>query len=69
MKTGHHKKRFGMIAIKNGFITPEQLIEALTIQGSEDIEQGFHRQVGEILLHQNIMTANQVEKVVTEIIS
>ena len=68
-KLEHYEKRFGIIAVEKGYITPEQLIEALTIQVREDIEQGFHRQIGEIFLNEDIMTADQIEEVVKEIIS
>ena len=62
-----YEKRFGLIAIEKGFITPDELIAALKIQVREDVEHGTHRQIGEILLDQNIMSANQVEAVVKTI--
>ena len=68
-KIEHYERRFGIIAIEKGYITAEQLVEALAIQVHEDVEQGYHRQIGEIFLHQDIMTANQIEAVVKEIIS
>ena len=46
----HYEKRFGLIAIRKGFITQEDLIKALSIQVREDVEFESHRQVGEILL-------------------
>ena len=64
----HYEKRFGIIAIEKGFITPDELIKALTIQVREDIEHGTHRQIGEILLDQDIMSANQIEEVVKVIL-
>ncbi|MBW2118941.1 MAG: hypothetical protein JRF53_14535 [Deltaproteobacteria bacterium] len=59
-----YEKRFGVIAIEKGFITPDELIKALTVQVQEDIEHLTHRQIGEILLDQDIMSANQIEEVV-----
>ena len=53
----HYEKRFGFIAIKKGFITEEDLINALSIQVREDVEFGTHRLVGEILLDLDIMNA------------
>ena len=50
VKIEHYEKRFGLIAVEKGFITPDDLIAALTIQVREDIEHGTHRQVGELLL-------------------
>ena len=66
-KMEFYEKRFGLIAIEKGFITPDELIKALTIQVREDIEHGTHRQIGEILLDQDIMSANQIEEVVKAI--
>ena len=63
-KMEHYEKRFGIIAIEKGFITPDELINALAIQVQEDVENGTHRQIGEILLDQDIMSANQIEEVV-----
>ena len=62
-----YEKRFGLIAIEKGFITPDELIAALKIQVREDVEHETHRQIGEILLDQNIMSANQIEAVVKTI--
>ncbi len=64
----HYEKRFGLIAIKKGFITEEDLIKALSVQVREDVEFGTHRQVGEILLDLDIMNANQIEEVIKETI-
>ena len=66
-KIEHYEKRFGLIAIEKGFITPADLITALTVQVQEDVEHGTHRQLGEILLDQDTMSANQIEKVVKAI--
>ena len=63
-----YEKRFGIIAIEKGFITPDELIKALTVQVQEDIEHLTHRQIGEILLDQDIMSANQIEEVVRVIL-
>lgn len=68
-KIMQYEKRFGIIAIERDYITPEQLIDALTTQVREDLEQGFHRQIGEIFLDWDIMTADQIEEVVKEIVS
>lgn len=66
MQTEHLEKRFGLIAVEKGFITKEQLIEALNIQVIEDIEQGKHRLVGRILLEQGILTIEQIDNVLDE---
>lgn len=57
------EKRFGLIAIKKGYITPDDLIEALRIQVQSDIGQGKHQRIGEILVTEGKMTDAQVEDV------
>lgn len=64
----HYEKRFGIIAVEKGFITPDELIAALTVQVREDIEQGTHRRLGELLLDQDIISADQMEAVVKAIV-
>ena len=52
-------KRFGTIAIDLGFITQDQLVEALTIQVRDNILNKPHRKIGEILVDQGWMTEDQ----------
>jgi hypothetical protein len=59
----HLEKRFGIIAIEKGYITPEELVDALRVQVQEDIEYGCHRIIGEILLAQDNMIPAQIEEV------
>ena len=42
-------KRFGDVATGLGFVTSSELDEALAVQIKEDIEQGSHRPIGQIL--------------------
>lgn len=56
-------KRFGATAINKGFITKDQLIEALVIQATENIEKEEHRLLGEILVGMGLMTPSQVDDV------
>ena len=42
-KIEHYEKHFGIIAIEKGFISADDLIEALKIQVNEDIEYKTHR--------------------------
>ncbi len=60
----YYEKRFGIIAIERGFISSEELIEALKVQVGEEIEIGKHRLLGEILLYQDRITARQIDEVV-----
>ena len=60
---GEPEKRFGLIAIEKGYITPDDLIEALRTQVKDDIGQGKHQRIGEILVSKGKMTDAQVEDV------
>jgi len=66
-KIEYYEKRFGMIAIEKGFITPENLVRALSIQIDEDVKKKRHRLIGEILLDMDVMTADQIEQVARDI--
>ena len=57
-------KRFGTIAVEKGFITKNQLFEALKIQTKENIEEGKHRLLGQILIEKKLLTLSQVEIIV-----
>ena len=59
-------RRFGQVAVERGFITPEQLKEALTEQVDDDLTNKQHRLLGDILFEKNYMTANQIEAVLNE---
>ena len=57
------EKRFGMIAVGRGFITLEQLLEAMKIQIEEDMQESSHRLIGEILLDMGFLNGKQVIEV------
>ena len=57
------ENRFGSIAVDKGYITAPQLIEALTLQAKENVEEGKHTLLGEILVKKGHMTQEQVEDV------
>ena len=59
----HQEKRFGIIAIEKGYITPDEFIDALKLQVQDDIQYGSHRLIGEILVTQGTMTVAQVDHV------
>jgi len=59
--------RFGIVAIDKGFITAEQLIEALRTQVIGDIEQKEHKLIGTILLERGLVTREQIDEVVKEL--
>ena len=63
MEIDHLEKRFGVLAVEKGFITAEQVVEALRIQVLEDIERGGHRLIGRILLEKGQITLPQINEV------
>ena len=60
--------RFGEIAIKKGFITTQQLEEALDEQIANDLSNNHHKLIGEILFEQGRMTSAQIALVLEELI-
>jgi hypothetical protein len=63
----HFQVRFGMTAMRKGFITVHQLMEAIAIQVREDVEGKPHRFVGKILSDLGYMTPSQVGQVLRDI--
>lgn len=59
----NNQKRFGAIAVERGFITEDQLFQALKIQAKENLAEGKHRLLGQILLEQGLITTPQIEEV------
>ncbi|MFH0843914.1 MAG: hypothetical protein V1930_00425 [Pseudomonadota bacterium] len=57
------EKQFGIIAITKGFITPDELIEALRIQLRDYLEGKKPRLIGKILYDEKFMTIQQVDDV------
>jgi hypothetical protein len=57
------EKRFGRVAVEKGFVTPEQILEAMRAQILEEVEQGKHRRIGAILMDQRAMTKKQIDEV------
>jgi len=60
MEKEHLEKRFGVLAVEKGYITPDDVIEALKIQVMEDMEKGKHRPIGVVLLEQRLITTSQL---------
>ena len=56
-------KRFGVIAVEKGFISDDQLLQALNLQAQENLKAGQHRLLGQILLDLGFMTEPQIEEV------
>lgn len=58
--------RFGSVAVRKGFITSEQLIEVLSIQATENVENNTHRIIGTILREKEYLTIEQIDEVLKE---
>lgn len=63
METEYLEIRFGVVAVKKGFVTTDQVLKAMKVQVAEDLKSGIHRPIGTILLDQALITASQIEKV------
>jgi hypothetical protein len=57
------EKRFGTIAVEKGYITLDQLLEAIDIQIREEMEEGKHRLLGTILFEHGLITILQIDDV------
>jgi hypothetical protein len=68
-KKMHYIKRFGTTAIEKGYISIEQLIEALAIQVKDEVESGSHRLLGSILFEQDIITGDQLQDVIDSVLN
>jgi hypothetical protein len=60
------EKRFGVTAVKMGFITAGQLHEAMRVQIDEDLHELEHRLIGRILLERGYISSGQVRKVLRQ---
>ena len=56
-------KRFGAMAIDKGFITLENLLEAIEIQIHENMDGSDHRLIGQILWEKGYITSEQINEV------
>ena len=63
MNTEDLEDRFGTVAVRKGFVTTNQVVEALKIQVMENIEKREHRFIGKILLEQRLITNSQIDEV------
>jgi hypothetical protein len=59
----YNEKRFGVIAVEKGFVTIEQVAEAIKVQIIEDMGKGIHRLIGAILLDQGLISTTQLNEV------
>ncbi len=59
-----HSSQFGKIAVDMGFITSEQLTEALAEQVEDSLSNKPHRSIGSILFEHGWITRDQINFVV-----
>lgn len=64
MKIEQIDKRFGAIAVEKGFITIDQLMDALEVQVREDLSGIKHRLIGRILFDLGFLNLLQINEVV-----
>jgi len=57
------KVRFGQSAVNKGYITPNELLDALKAQVEENFKTNTHSFIGEILVKQGKMTEEQVNEI------
>jgi len=55
------KKRFGALALSKGFVNVEQIVEALTIQVKENIEEKKNRPIGVILVQLGYIKSQEIK--------
>ena len=68
MAIEEYEKRFGAIAVEQGYISLEQLLEAMKVQVTEDIEKKKHRPIGQILFELGYMSDSQIEEVLDVVV-
>ena len=59
--------RFGTIAVKKGFVTKEQVLEAMKIQMERDLDGLEHRLIGSILYSMGYITLPQIDEVAEDV--
>ena len=59
--------RFGKIAVEKGFITEENLYEAIKLQISEDLKGRPHKIIGSILFEMQLMSVDDIDEVLLEL--
>jgi len=57
------EKRFGDVAVEKGFVSKEQVDEALQIQMKDDSEGKGHRVLGAILKQLGYLTPREIDEI------
>jgi len=64
----NYVKCFGALAVEMGYITIDQLVDALSIQAREDVEKKTHRLLGSILFERDYITGEQLQHLVDSVL-
>lgn len=67
MEKEYFAYRFGFMAVKKGFATPEQISQAFEVQFEENVSAKKHRRIGEILVDMGVMSTSQFNEVLADI--
>lgn len=59
--------RFGQIAVEKGYVTSDQVKQAVSEQIDDDMADRPHRLIGRIFLDNGIMNPQQIEIVLNEL--
>jgi hypothetical protein len=59
--------RFGQIAVEKGYVTSEQVKEAVSEQIDDDLANRPHRLLGRIFLDKGVMSPQQIDIVLNEL--
>jgi hypothetical protein len=59
--------RFGKIAVEKGYITEDNLFEAIGLQVEEDLNDIEHRLLGTILFDMGVMSEEEIKEVLKEL--
>ena len=65
--SGKYCNRFGVIAVDKGFVTADQLKEALTEQADDNLFNKPHRLIGRIFFDKGWMTDERIDTVLDEL--
>ena len=55
--------RFGVVAVEKGFITSDELMDALKIQVEDNLKSAEHSLIGMILLEMGLLTLDQIDEI------
>lgn len=65
--SGKYCVRFAELAVKRGYVTSEQVKEAMSEQLDDDLNNRPHRLIGRILMDRGWMSPLQIEAVLNEL--